>query len=63
VEEPSEGTLLMTAEEALTRAGGRGHADDDEFAGNDHRPEAAQDELDADSVFAKLKSIKTDTDV
>lgn len=59
-----EGTMLMTAEEALARAGGRGHSEgpEGEFASNDHRPEAAQDDFDADSVFAKLKSLKSDTD-
>jgi uncharacterized protein len=64
VDEPAEGTMLMTAEEALARAGGRGHAEgeENEFAANDHRPEQAQDDFDADSVFAKLKSLKSDTD-
>lgn len=64
VDEPAEGTTLMTAEEALARAGARGHSEgpDGEFAANDHRPEQAQDDFDADSVFAKLKSLKSDTD-
>jgi hypothetical protein len=64
VEELAEGTTLMTAEEALARAGARGQSDgaDSEFAGSDHRPAEAQDEFDADSVFAKLKSLKNDSD-
>jgi uncharacterized protein len=64
VDEPAEGTMLMTAEEALARAGSRGHSEgpEGEFAANDHRPEQAQDDFDADSVFAKLKSLKSDTD-
>ena len=64
VDEPAEGTMLMTAEEALARSGSRGHSEgpDGEFAANDHRPEHAQDDFDADSVFAKLKSLKSDTD-
>src|ERR1041384_2684230 len=43
VDEPAEGTMLMTAEEALARAGSRGHSEgaDGEFAANDHRPEQA----------------------
>lgn len=64
-DEAEEGTMLLTAEEALARAGGRGHAEDPEadFAGTDHhRPEPADDEFDADSVFSKLKSLQTDTD-
>jgi len=54
----------MTAEEALARAGGRGHADAEgsDFADGDHRPVDAQDEFDADSVFSKLKSLNTDSD-
>lgn len=62
VDEAEEGTMLMTAEEAMARSGGRGDAADGEFAANDHRPEQAQDDFDADSVFAKLKSLKSDTD-
>jgi len=63
IDEAEEGTMLMTAEEALARSGSRGHADEDgEFAANDHRPAEAQDDFDADSVFSKLKSIQTDSD-
>ena len=64
VDEAPEGTTLMTAEEAMARAGARGHSEgpDGEFAANDHRPEQAQDDFDADSVFSKLKSLNTDSD-
>ncbi|WP_108459531.1 DUF1013 domain-containing protein [Devosia naphthalenivorans] len=64
VDEAPEGTTLMTAEEAMARAGARGHSEgpDGEFAANDHRPEQAQDDFDADSVFSKLKSLKNDND-
>jgi hypothetical protein len=64
VDEIPEGTTLMTAEEALIRAGARGHSEgpDGEFAANDHRPAEAQDDFDADSVFAKLKSLKSTSD-
>ncbi|ODT67636.1 MAG: cytoplasmic protein [Pelagibacterium sp. SCN 63-23] len=58
-----EGTTLLTAEEALARAGGRSHADAEagfEGEGQPYSPAAADDELDADSVFAKLKSLKSD---
>lgn len=54
-----EGTMLLTAEEALAGAGRGGHmADESE---TDRRPER-EEELDADSVFAKLKSLKSDSD-
>ena len=54
-----EGTMLLTAEEALAGAGRGGHmADESE---TEHRPER-EEELDADSVFAKLKSLKSDSD-
>jgi uncharacterized protein len=54
-----EGTMLLTAEEALAGANRGGHTDDD--SEGDHRPER-EEELDADSVFAKLKSLKSDSD-
>jgi len=59
-----EGTMLMTAEEAMARSGARGHSDADapDFGtGANHAPQQ-QDEFDADSVFARLKSLKSDTD-
>lgn len=58
-EEVEYGTMLLTAEEAL--AAGRGHLADEE--GEEHAPDhhggkpEAEEEIDADSVFAKLKSI------
>src|SRR5690606_22076384 len=60
--EYAEGTTLMTAEEALARAAGRSHADaEGNYGGGEEgsaRAQHAADELDADSVFAKLKSLK-----
>lgn len=50
-----EGTMLLTAEEALTSAG-RGAAEAEQTDAN-QRPEREED-IDADSVFAKLKSLK-----
>jgi hypothetical protein len=59
-----EGTTLLTAEEALARATAR-HAPEGD-AGFDgeggHGSSNANDDLDADSVFAKLKSLKSDSD-
>ncbi|MBD8067310.1 DUF1013 domain-containing protein [Devosia sp. PTR5] len=62
----AEGTTLMTAEEALARAGGHSggtHEADNPFEdmGSGSRSRDADEELDADSVFAKLKSLKSDT--
>ena len=55
--------MLLTAEEALAGAHGRAgmdRADDGEHT--ERRPER-EEEIDADSVFAKLKSLKgTDND-
>jgi hypothetical protein len=64
VEEFAEGTTLLTAEEALARAGGRAHTDEEGGEGSydDDRPSRKQDEFDADSVFSKLKSLNTDSD-
>jgi hypothetical protein len=54
-EVPEEGTMLLSAEEALATANGRtGSA---AAQANAPRPEHSED-LDADSVFAKLKSLK-----
>ncbi|ODT48902.1 cell cycle transcriptional regulator TrcR [Devosia sp. 63-57] len=60
--ELNEGTTLLTAEEALARAGGRGHEHMSEDGGDGFEPshDRRQDDFDADSVFAKLKSLKTD---
>ena len=60
-----EGTTLLTAEEALARANARlvpeGESGFGE-AGTGHGTSAGHDDLDADSVFAKLKSLKSDSD-
>ena len=62
-DEADQGTMLLTAEEALAGAANRTGAgepldgDDD----RERRPER-DEELDADSVFAKLKSLKGDSD-
>jgi len=56
-DEVEHGTMLLTAEEAL--AGGRVTAQPDDA---EHAEREAEEELDADSVFAKLKSLKTDSD-
>ena len=60
-DEADQGTMLLTAEEAMASAGGRTGTTD--LPGPDdagRRPEHAE-ELDADSVFAKLKSLKNDS--
>jgi hypothetical protein len=59
-DEADEGTMLLTAEEAL--AAGRTTAptvDDDGMPVAPTRRPEQEEELDADSVFAKLKSLKT----
>mgnify|MGYP001224213877 FL=1 len=61
--ELNEGTTLLTAEEALARAGGRSSYEaEDGFEGEDRAPaQPADSDIDADSVFAKLKSLKSDS--
>ena len=56
-DEADQGTMLLSAEEALASAGSRGPG-----GSNEVRPDDAQKEeqIDADSVFSKLKSIKHD---
>jgi hypothetical protein len=56
-EAPEEGTMLLTAEEALATAGGR--TGTTQPAGEAHGT-SQDEELDAESVFAKLKSLKSD---
>jgi hypothetical protein len=56
-EEAVEGTSLLTAEEALERANARAGITHAEPEGDERRP-SGEDALDADSVFAKLKSPK-----
>lgn len=65
-EEVEHGTMLLTAEEALAAGRTSLHADEDGEAhapgeGGHVAPEA-EEEIDADSVFAKLKSIQPATD-
>ncbi|MHA6296971.1 DUF1013 domain-containing protein [Devosia sp. CAU 1758] len=60
-----EGTTLLTAEEAMARANARLSPEGDQGYGGEgsgHGAQSADGELNADSVFAKLKSIKSDND-
>jgi hypothetical protein len=59
-DEADEGTMLLTAEEAMASAGGRSRAPQTEEEREQH-PER-EEAIDADSVFAKLKSLKDDSD-
>jgi hypothetical protein len=54
-DEADHGTMLLTAEEAM--AGSRNHHHDED---EQHHSRDSEEELDADSVFAKLKSLKGD---
>ena len=56
-----EGTMLLTAEEAMASANGRTGATAPHEDEHGHRPEH-EEELHADSVFAKLKSLKREDD-
>ena len=58
-DEIDTGTRLLTAEEALAGANRTSHHSDPDHPSS-HRPER-EEELDADSVFAKLKSLKSDS--
>ena len=59
--EVAEGTTLLTAEDALARAAAR--QDHSQYEGEEGQERRAQHEdFDADSVFSKLKSLKTDAD-
>ena len=58
-DEADEGTMLLTAEEALA-SGRTGTAP--AAPGEETRRTQREEELDADSVFAKLKSLKGDSD-
>ena len=61
--EVAEGTTLLTAEEALARAAARESQDfGGEGADGEDRGTPANEEFDADSVFAKLKSLKSNAD-
>src|SRR3982750_2504865 len=60
-DEADQGTMLLTAEEALATAGGRTGAPQPAAAGESRRPE--QDEqIDADQVFSRLKTLRNDAD-
>jgi hypothetical protein len=59
-DEADTGTMLLTAEEAMATAGGRTGATDLPGPDESRRPEHDED-LDADSVFSKLKSLKNDS--
>ena len=59
-DEADMGTMLLTAEEALASAGGRTGSAAAQEAAAAARPEH-EEELDADSVFARLKSLKNDS--
>lgn len=59
-DEVDQGTRLLTAEEALAGANRASHHADPDMH-TEHRPER-EEELDADSVFAKLKSLKSDSE-
>ena len=63
-DEAEEGTMLLTAEEALAqgRIAAPALDEDDQGAPLAPRRPEADEELDADSVFAKLKSLKNDSD-
>ncbi|MBN9347307.1 MAG: DUF1013 domain-containing protein [Devosia sp.] len=60
-DEADTGTMLLTAEEALATAGGRTGATDLPGGPDEARRPEQDEELDADSVFAKLKSLKSDS--
>ena len=59
-DEADTGTMLLTAEEALATANGRTGTTDLQSGDEQRRPEH-DEEIDADSVFAKLKSLKSNT--
>lgn len=60
--EVSEGTTLLTAEEALARATARQSEYGNQEGDGEGRRSQAHEDLDADSVFSKLKSLKSDAD-
>jgi hypothetical protein len=60
-DEADAGTMLLTAEEALATANGRTGATDLPQPGAAHHRPEHDEEIDADSVFAKLKSLNTDS--
>ena len=58
-DEADQGTMLLSAEEALTSAGSRGPGGSNEVRTDDTQKE---EQIDAESVFASLKSVKHDDD-
>jgi hypothetical protein len=60
-DEADQGTMLLTAEEAMASSGGRTGTTDLLPGGEPRRSEHHEDDIDADSVFAKLKSVKHDS--
>ncbi len=60
-DEADTGTMLLTAEQALATAGGRTGATDLPGGPDETRRPEHDEELDADSVFARLKSLKSDS--
>jgi hypothetical protein len=58
-DEADQGTMLLTAEEAMASAGGR-TGTTDLPPPDDNGRRADQEGIDADSVFAKLKTLKRD---
>ena len=59
-DEAETGTMLLTAEEALATAGGRSGSLDHVPTDENRRPEQ-DEEIDADAVFANLKSLNNDS--
>jgi hypothetical protein len=60
-DEADQGTMILTAEEALATANGRTGTTQPQSSDDSHRPEQ-EEALDADSVFAKLTSLKGASD-
>ncbi|KKB76058.1 cytoplasmic protein [Devosia soli] len=60
--EIAEGTTLLTAEEALARANARQEEYGSQEEDGEGRRNQSHEDLDADSVFSKLKSLKSNAD-
>jgi len=60
--ELAEGTTLLTAEEALARANARQEEYGNQEEDGEGRRSQSHEDLDADSVFSKLKSLKSNAD-
>ncbi|GHA38105.1 hypothetical protein GCM10007989_37540 [Devosia pacifica] len=58
-EELNEGTTLLTAEEALARAGRSGEAAEGQHNDDSEQRQPSHESYDAESVFSKLKSLRT----